>query len=155
MKTIEIEVGELDRISFSANPSTGYVWMLSNMPNCVYLYDVDDIPSPTPMPGKPGTRVYTIIGARPGAGRLEFILARPWDLDNPAQRVVYRVKVERAHIDDGPIVLYGVPLTEARARGDLAEMKDLAAKARATLDQQGDIANALAELEAEIKKAES
>ena len=43
MKTITIQVGEIDRISFSSNTgSTGYSWMLASLPNDVYLVDVDD-----------------------------------------------------------------------------------------------------------------
>ncbi len=151
MKKIEITIGQLDRISFASNAgSTGYVWMLASMPGNVFLVDVDDVPPTTPMPGKPGTRVFTIVGARPGHGKLTFVLARPWQISAPAQQVSYDVEVT---MDHGPIVLYGPALTEARARGDLAEMKALASQARDALAQQGDLANALADLEAEITKA--
>lgn len=95
--TIRIEVGELDDISFSNNPSTGYSWMLASLPNGVYLVGVDDVPPTEPRPGAAGTRVFTIGGVRPGKGKLAFVLARPWELQQPAQRVDYEVVVRRRH----------------------------------------------------------
>lgn len=153
MKTIQIQLGQTDNISFPDNAgSTGYQWMLADLPNNVFLVDVDYVAPANPMPGRGGMRIFTIIGAHVGRGKLTFVQVRSWDITNPVQKISYMVDVEAA-ISPGPVVLYGPALSEARARGDLAEMKALAAKARDALDSQGDIAKALAELEAEIKKA--
>lgn len=152
MKKIEIQLGQTDNISFADNAgSTGYQWMLADLPNNVFLVDVEYEAPANPMPGRGGRRIFTIIGAHVGRGKLTFVQVRPWDINNPAQKISYMVEVEG--VSPGPIVLYGVALSEARARGDLAEMKALAAKAREALDSQGDLAKALAEIEAEIKKA--
>lgn len=49
-----------------------------------------------------------------------------------------------------PIALYGVPINEAAASGDLRQMKSMAAKARKHI---GDVSAALARLEKAIAKA--
>ena len=153
MKTIDIQLGQTDTISFPDNAgSTGYQWMLADLPHNVYLIDVDYVAPANPIPGRAGTRTFTIIGAHVGRGKLTFVQARHWDITNPAQKISYMVDVEAA-ISPGPVVLYGPALTDARARGDLAEMKALASQARDALAQQGDLSKALADLEAEITKA--
>jgi Domain of unknown function (DUF1843) len=52
-------------------------------------------------------------------------------------------------------VLYGPPIRDAIAKGDLAHMKRLAEEARETLAQRDEIAEALRELEKAIQKLES
>lgn len=52
------------------------------------------------------------------------------------------------------IALYGPALTEGIARGDAAELRDLAAKAEAHLAEYGDIPTLLAVLKVEIAKIE-
>src|SRR5262245_43820444 len=49
-----------------------------------------------------------------------------------------------------PIALYGVPINEAAASGDLRQMKSMAAKARKHIS---DVSSALARLEKAIAKA--
>lgn len=51
------------------------------------------------------------------------------------------------------VVLYGVPIQEAIAKGDLPRMKELAAEAEAHLKQVGDVRAALEVLKIEIAKA--
>jgi hypothetical protein len=51
-----------------------------------------------------------------------------------------------------PVVLYGVPIQEAIAKGDLAQMKKLAAEAEQHLQQTGDVSAALEYLKIEIAK---
>ena len=51
------------------------------------------------------------------------------------------------------VVLYGPPIQEAIASGDLSRMKQLAAEAEAHLKQVGDVRAALEYLKVEIAKA--
>ena len=53
-----------------------------------------------------------------------------------------------------PVVLYGVPIQEAIAKGDLAQMKKLAAGAEQHLQQTGDVSAALEYLKVEIARHE-
>lgn len=95
MKTIQLEVGETDRISLVSHAGpNGYVWMVASLPDHVYLADIDDAPPISPLPGKPGTRWFTIVGAHPGRGMLVFVLVRPWEILRPAQQLSYEVVVE-------------------------------------------------------------
>ena len=55
----------------------------------------------------------------------------------------------------GPVPPYGPPIHEAIAKGDVAEMKKLAANAEQWLAQHGDVRSALALLKAEIAKREA
>lgn len=50
-----------------------------------------------------------------------------------------------------PIVLYGVVIQDALARGDIDEMNRVAAAARAHLDHYGDVAQGLANLQTAIR----
>ncbi|ASG22575.1 MULTISPECIES: DUF1843 domain-containing protein [Nitrospirillum] len=51
--------------------------------------------------------------------------------------------------------LYGVAITDAIAKGDLAELKKLAAEAEAHVQQYGDVPTLLTHLKLEIAKAEA
>ncbi len=51
-----------------------------------------------------------------------------------------------------PIILYGVPIQEAIAKGDLAKMKQLAQQAEQHLKEAGDVRAALEYLKIEIAK---
>jgi Domain of unknown function (DUF1843) len=51
------------------------------------------------------------------------------------------------------VVLYGPPIQEAIAKGDLARMKQLAAEAEAHLKEVGDVRAALEYLKIEIARA--
>jgi hypothetical protein len=53
----------------------------------------------------------------------------------------------------GVVVLYGVPIRDAIRRGNLAEMKRLAAQATDLLEKEGDLKEALAELKRAIARA--
>jgi Domain of unknown function (DUF1843) len=53
------------------------------------------------------------------------------------------------------IKVYGVPMRDAAAKGDLAEMKALAAQAQQHLAEHGDVSAALEVLKLEIAKLEA
>lgn len=51
-----------------------------------------------------------------------------------------------------PVILYGVPIQEAIAKGDLAHMKQLANEAERQLQEMGDVRSALEYLKIEIAR---
>lgn len=51
-----------------------------------------------------------------------------------------------------PVLLYGVPIQEAIAKGDLAQMKQLASEAERQLQEIGDVHSALEYLKIEIAR---
>jgi hypothetical protein len=51
-----------------------------------------------------------------------------------------------------PVILYGVPIQEAVAKGDLARMKQLAQEAERQLQEMGDVRSALEFLKIEIAR---
>jgi hypothetical protein len=51
-----------------------------------------------------------------------------------------------------PVLLYGVPIQDAIARGDLAHMKQLASEAERQLQEMGDVRSALEYLKIEIAR---
>jgi len=59
-----------------------------------------------------------------------------------------------AEAERGPVPPYGPPIQEAIAKGDLAQMKQVAAAAEAHLQQVGDVRAALGYLKIEIAKHE-
>lgn len=58
-------------------------------------------------------------------------------------------------MDSHSVVLYGPPIYQAIGKGDLAEMKKLAAAAEQWLAQHGDVRYALEALKVEVAKAEA
>ena len=59
-----------------------------------------------------------------------------------------------AEANRGSVPPYGPPIQEAIAKGDLAQMKQVAAQAEQHLQQAGDVPAALQALKIEIAKAE-
>ncbi len=60
-----------------------------------------------------------------------------------------QVAIKKPKVD--PRVLYGVPVSDAIKRGNVAELKGLLAQAKATRKDQGDLAKAIKNLETAIK----
>lgn len=91
---ISVSVGEPVEISLrDSSGSTGFLWMLAEFPPSLLVEDVDYLPPPgTPMPGRPGKRVFTFI-ARPGDGNIRFVQVRPWEPGQPVGTTMYHVHV--------------------------------------------------------------
>ena len=74
--------------------STGYLWMVAEIPSSLLLEDIDLVPPPgAPMPGRPGKRVFTFVAAKPGAGQIRFVQVRPWEPMQPVSTATYQVHV--------------------------------------------------------------
>ena len=88
-------------INLSADPTTGYGWMLSNDPGAaVWLIGGPDY-TPDPLPaglmGVGGTTTYRFRAEAPGTTQLEFAYRRYWETGVPPTKVVrYDVTVKDA-----------------------------------------------------------
>jgi len=88
-------------INLSADPATGYGWMLTSNPGAaVWLIGGPDY-TPDPIPaglmGYGGTTTYRFRAEAPGTTRLEFAYRRSWEKDVPPTKVVrYDVTVKDA-----------------------------------------------------------
>ena len=105
-----------------------------------------------PQPGPPGTN-YIILEHFTA----HFVTNQQWDGRGSfdyGPHTVNDVPVTSTKSSGSPIhTLYGVVIHGATASGDLARMKDIAAKADQYLAQVPDVQKALADLKAEIAKA--
>ena len=59
--------------------STGYTYVLREMPDCVWLVGTTYTPPFDPIPGKPGMKRFFFKAAAPGEGILVFCKMRPWE----------------------------------------------------------------------------
>jgi inhibitor of cysteine peptidase len=88
-------------INLSADPTTGYGWMLTSDPGAaVWLIGGPDY-TPDPIPaglmGVGGTTTYRFRAEAPGTAQLEFAYRRSWEKDVPPAKVVrYDVTVKDA-----------------------------------------------------------
>ncbi|HEX7838360.1 MAG TPA: protease inhibitor I42 family protein [Kofleriaceae bacterium] len=92
---ISASVGEPVEITMrDTSGSTGFLWMVAEIPSTLLLEDIDFLPPPgTPMPGRPGKRVFTFIAAKPGDGYIRFVQVRPWEPMQPVSTEIYQVHV--------------------------------------------------------------
>jgi Domain of unknown function (DUF1843)/Chagasin family peptidase inhibitor I42 len=140
-----IPVGQSRAFTFQASSGTGYVWMLAELPAGAWLESVQT--SSVPMPGAPCTTTFVIVGASDGFGVLRFVLARPWQPSQTAGEQAYQLRVGSS----SPIMpLYAAALQHAKASGDVARMRSLAALAEQQLGSSAEITKALTELKAEL-----
>lgn len=140
-----IPVGQSRAFTFQASAGTGYVWMLAELPPGAWLESVQT--ASVAMPGAPLTTTFVVVGASDGFGTLRFVLARPWQPSSVAAEQTYQLRVGSS----SPIMpLYAAALQHAKASGDVARMRSLAALAEQQLGSSGDISKALADVKNEL-----
>jgi predicted secreted protein len=83
--------GDRIYIRIPENPTTGYRWAPGAIPDLLELTSSEFIPPAQLKPGAGGERVVVLRATRPGSGQAEFVLARPWESGEPADR--WRVTV--------------------------------------------------------------
>ena len=99
--TVVVRQGAPFVINLSADPTTGYGWMLTSDPGAaVWLIGGPDY-TPDPIPaglmGVGGTTTYRFRAEALGTTQLEFAFRRSWEKDVPADKVVrYDVTVKSA-----------------------------------------------------------
>ena len=83
-----IVTGQAFFIRVAANPSTGYAWQVTTVPDqsVVNLIDPEGIfqPPDPQLPGAGGFQVFELGAIAPGTTQLQLTYARPFDpADNP------------------------------------------------------------------------
>jgi len=85
---VVVATGQDFAIRLSANPTTGYEWTVTAVPDqtMVNLVSVDGTyqPPDQPLPGAGGFQVFELAAIGPGTTQVQFTYARPFDpSDNP------------------------------------------------------------------------
>ncbi len=80
---INIKVGERTKVELEDNGgSTGYSWVIGHKPDSLWLIESYYIPPEDPIPGKPGTRVFTFYGAEKCQDSIQFIHVQLWNKES-------------------------------------------------------------------------
>lgn len=94
--TYKTDKGTVD-FCFSANPTTGFTWSVSQEGDSVLLtadrYVAD--PAAPATAGRGGSQYYTATAVRPGKTTLTFIYERSWE-GNPIRTVIAEITVDEA-----------------------------------------------------------
>lgn len=92
---VELASGDRLELELFSNPSTGYGWVLSDMTNVPGLrLDESRYEEPDePIPGAPGTEVFTFTAIDAGAGILRLEYVRSFEDPAIPERVVEYVVV--------------------------------------------------------------
>lgn len=86
-KEVETEVGEDFSVSLEGNPSTGYIWSLSEEPDTGLISLASkDIFDSGDMPGAPAMQVFNFDALAEGSTELKFEYSRPWETDVEPER---------------------------------------------------------------------
>ncbi len=90
-KIIHGEVGDRIVLKLPANPTTGYLWKMSVIPDSNVVRETEtafETPKDKNICGAPGTKVYifTIVG--PGETGLRMEYKRPWEQGVPPAEIV-------------------------------------------------------------------
>jgi inhibitor of cysteine peptidase len=83
--------GDRILIRIPENPTTGYRWAPGDIAEELELESNEFTPPEELRPGAGGERVIALRATRPGSSHAEFVLARPWEDREPADR--WRVTV--------------------------------------------------------------
>jgi inhibitor of cysteine peptidase len=91
----EVHASRGDRIVIRVpeNPTTGYSWMLAELPEPLQLGSNEYVPPQSSAPGAGGERRVELMASRSGQGRVELSLERPWE-DEAAERFEVLVRVD-------------------------------------------------------------
>lgn len=90
MPDINIKVGQTTEVALTERPGTGYTWVLVHKPDCLWLENIHIIvPDKDIAVGIPIKKVFTFEGAEKCQDYVEFVLVRPFDLKDIAQKMTY------------------------------------------------------------------
>lgn len=86
-------VGETFQVILRGNETTGFVWALTDLPQCVYLLDAEYIPDHPITPGSGGTKIFTFAAIATCRDYLKFVLVRPWELQNIEEQRIFSLLI--------------------------------------------------------------
>jgi inhibitor of cysteine peptidase len=90
---VRVDAGDVIEVMLEENPSTGYTWELSPVPEMLQLTDDEYVAPETDRVGAPGTRQFRFATVSAGAGILRFEYIRPFDESPVAERIVEYVVI--------------------------------------------------------------
>jgi predicted secreted protein len=88
---VAVSQGDRVVIRIPENPTTGFRWAPGHIADSLELESNEFTPPEQLRPGAGGERVIALRATRPGTHQAEFLLARPWEDKEPAER--WRVAV--------------------------------------------------------------
>ena len=90
---LSVKVGESFDLKLRGNPTTGYLWALTRLPENFYLLSENYVPDQPIMIGSGGTYHFTFVAMKAGMGNFAFYMLRPWEPFAPIEESDWAVKV--------------------------------------------------------------
>jgi len=91
----QMSVDDLLEVVLRENPTTGYRWDITQIPNNVELRHSRFSGSPEGAIGASGLRTVSLRAIHPGQGRLELMLVRKWEPTAPIEEFQIELVVLR------------------------------------------------------------
>jgi inhibitor of cysteine peptidase len=91
--------GDRITVHLPENPTTGYRWTASTHGEAIKIESSDTQPGLAERPGAAGERLIVLRAVRPGASEAEFVLARRWQPESPADLWRLAITVEPQTVD--------------------------------------------------------
>lgn len=92
--TVELNRGQALMVELPGNPTTGYLWAVSEYdPEVVTLLGQDFQVADPGLPGAPGLFLFHFVGRGTGTTGLTLVYQRPWEAEETPART-YRLTVE-------------------------------------------------------------
>ena len=76
---VEVSTGDRIVIQIPENATTGYRWVVGDVPETLELAQDEFLPPGSERPGAGGQRRVTLMAKRPGEGTVELRLEQPWE----------------------------------------------------------------------------
>jgi predicted secreted protein len=78
-EAVDASSGDRIVVRIPENATTGYRWVVGELPGCVELAGDELVPPQRTQPGAGGERVVTLVATHPGSARIVLELAQPWE----------------------------------------------------------------------------
>jgi inhibitor of cysteine peptidase len=76
---VEASAGDRIVIQIPENATTGYRWVVGELPDALQLTENEFLPPTSQQPGAGGQRRVTLVAKRPVQARVQLRLEQPWE----------------------------------------------------------------------------
>jgi inhibitor of cysteine peptidase len=76
---VEASPGDRIVIEIPENATTGYRWVVDELPDSLQLAEDEFIPPASDRPGAGGERRVTLVARQPGQAKVQLRLEQPWE----------------------------------------------------------------------------